>query len=579
MSKLLKYLKPQIIFVILAPLFMFLEVFTELYIPKLMAQIMDFGVVNNDINFIKIVGLKTLIFAILGLIGGIGCAISASVASQNFGASVRYDLFKKVQKFSFVNLDKFNTSSLITRLTNDINQVQEVVMTSLRLLVRAPLIFFGGIIMAFSINKTLTIVLIVTIIILTFAVFYILRLGLPLFKVVQEKIDNVNVVMRENLVGIKVVRAFVREDFEKEKFKKRNKDLKNFTIKAFKVMSAILPIMMVIMNMSIIFILYFGGHQINAGNMQTGDLMAFITYSTQILTALILVGMAIMLVSRGKASIQRINEVLDEEVSIINDENALENCITKGKIEFKNVSFKYPVENSEYILKDINLTIEPGETIGILGGTGSGKSTLVNLILRLYDVSEGEILIDGINIKKISLEYLRNSIGIVLQKAVLFSGTIEENIKWGKKDATDEQVLNAAKASQAFEFIEKIPEKFKSPVAQMGSNFSGGQKQRLSIARTLIKKPKILILDDSTSAVDTETEFKIQKAIKESIPDSTKIVIAQKISTVKNMDKIIIIQDSQIKDIGNHKQLLESSFIYQEIYNSQVKEKGVIINE
>lgn len=575
MSKLLKYLKPQIVAVILAPLLMVVEVVAELYVPRIMSNIIDYGVVNNDLSYIKAQGFLALIVTIIGLLGGVGCSIFASKASQNFGAGVRKDLFKKIQSFSFVNIDKFSTSSLITRLTNDITQIQEVVLMSLKLVVRAPLLLIGSLVITLTISLKLSLILLLTMVILLTVLLLVMKFAMPLFKVVQSKIDNVNSVMRENLVGIRVVRSFVREDFEKDRFENKNKELMDYSLKAFKILAQIMPLMLLILNISLVVVVYNGGLEIDSNKLTSGDLMAFITYLTQILMSLLLVAMVLMQVSRAKASFNRINEVFEEEVSIVNNENPVKDCITKGEIEFKNVTFKYPGsdESSKPVLENINLKFSAGETIGILGGTGAGKSTLVNLILRLYEVTDGEILIDGVNIKNMDLNYLRENIGIVLQKAILFTGTIEENVRWGKKDATEEEVLTAVKSSQAFEFIEKMPDKLNSIVEQMGANFSGGQKQRLSIARTLIKKSKILILDDSTSAVDTETELKIQTAINKLMPDTTKLVIAQKISTVKNMDKIILIQNSTIQGIGTHKELLDSNKIYQEIYSSQVKEK------
>lgn len=575
MSKLLKYLKPHLFYVIFAPILMIVEVVAELFIPIIMSNIIDIGVVNGDLNYVKSRGILSVIITIIGILGGIGCSIFAAIASQNFGANVRKDLFKKIQSFSFVNIDKFSTSSLITRLTNDITQVQEIVLMSLKILVRAPLLLIGSVFIVFTINFKLSLIIVSFIIILVISLILIMKFAMPLFRTVQAKIDGVNAIMRENLVGIRVVRSFVREDFEVNRFKDRNFDLRNFSIKAYKIMALILPFMYLLLNLTTVIVIYKGGLEIRSGILSSGELMAFITYLTQMLMSLMLVAMVLMQLSRGKASLDRINEIFEEEVSITNSENSLKNCITKGNIEFKNVTFKYPSSEDDLkpVLNKINLKFNAGETIGILGGTGSGKSTLISLILRLYDVTEGEILIDGVNIKNMDLEYLRSNIGIVLQKAILFTGTIEDNIRWGRIDATDEEILEAIKASQAYEFIEKMPDKLNSIVEQMGANFSGGQKQRISIARTLIKKSKILILDDSTSAVDTETELKIQTAINQLMPDSTKIVIAQKISTVRNMDKIIVIQNSQIRGIGTHEELLKTNEIYKEIYSSQIKEK------
>ena len=574
MLKLSKYLKPHILFVILAPLCMFVEVSCELILPQIMAEIVNIGIAEENTNFILIKSLFMILIAILGIFGGAGCGIFAAKASQNFGRDVRLEMFKKIQTFSFVNLDKFHTSSLITRLTNDITQIQHVVIMFLKILIRSPLLFIGSLFMAFSINPRLTNILFAAVIILIIITVLIIKKGSAFFEIVQKKLDSVNTIIRENLSGVRVVKAFVRSDLEKNKFKISNEELKDYTIRAFKIMSTIMPVMMIILNITIILVLWFGGKEIENGIMQTGDLMAYITYITQILMSLMMTGMAIMMLSRGGASIHRINEVLDTKPDIINSQNPLKDIIKEGSIEFKNVSFKYPNSSGDLILENINFRANKGETIGILGETGAGKSTFVNLIPRLYDVTDGEILIDGKNIKEIDLSYLRDEIGIVLQKAILFSSTIKENIKWGNKIASDQEVYNAAKKSQAYDFIMDMPYKFDTKLGQMGVNLSGGQKQRISIARTLIKNPKILILDDSTSAVDTQTEAKIQKVLKD-MKNTTKLIIAQKISSVINADKIIIISDGKIVASGNHEELIKTSKIYKDIYNSQIREEDL----
>ncbi len=568
--KLSKYLKPHILFVILAPLSMILEVISELLLPQIMSKIVNIGIANENISYVLLKTLLMLLIALIGIFGGVGCGIFASKASQNFGRDLRLAMFKKIQTFSFVNIDKFHTSSLITRLTNDVTQVQQIVIMLLRMLIRAPFLFIGSLFMAYTINPNLTNILFFAVIILIIAVIFIVKKGAVFFKIVQEKLDSVNTVIRENLSGVRVVKAFVRGDLEQEKFKKSNEELKYFTIKSFKIMSTIIPIMMIILNITIVLVLWFGGKYIESGTMKIGDLMAYITYITQILMSLMMTGMAIMMLSRGAASIGRINDVLDTKPDIKNIENPLINTIKEGEIEFKNVSFKYPESSGDMVLENINFKAKKGETIGILGETGSGKSTFVNLIPRLYDVTEGEILIDGKNIKDIDLSYLRNEIGIVLQKAILFSSTIKENIKWGKKDASDEDIYVASKKAQAYDFIMDMPDKFDTKLGQMGINLSGGQKQRISIARTIIKNPKILILDDSTSAVDNSTEAKIQKALKE-MKNTTKLIIAQKISSIIHSDKIIIISDGKIIASGNHKELIKTSGIYKDIYNSQIR--------
>lgn len=576
MKKLFKYLKPHMFFSILAPLLMLVEVSCELMLPKIMSNIVNIGIANNNINYITTQGLFMLIFSLIGVVGGVGCTIFAAKASQFFGSDVRFALFKKIQSFSFVNLDKFHTSSLVTRLTNDITQIQQIVLMSLRMLVRAPLTFLGGLIMVYSLNSNLTKILFISVFFLIILLYAILKAGFPLFKIAQQKIDRVNTVMRENLSGVRVVKAFVREDLEKKKFKKSNEDLRDTTIKAFKTITLIMPAMMLIMNITTVLILWFGGIKVNTGTMQSGDLMAYINYLTQILMSLMMVGMIVLMISRGKASIDRINEVLDTELDITNPIFPVENCIKYGNIEFKNVSFSYPESTGDMVLKNINFKAEQGQTIGILGQTGAGKSTFVNLIPRLYDVTDGEILIDGINVKNMNLDYLRKSIGIVLQRAVLFSGTIKENLKWGNEKATDNDIINASKNAQAYNFIMELPDKFDTILGQMGVNLSGGQKQRISIARTLMKNPKILIFDDSTSAVDMTTEANIQKSIKKNMPDTTKIIIAQKISSIMYADKIIIIQGGEIAGEGTHEQLLKANEIYKDIYNSQIKKEEVL---
>lgn len=577
MKKILTYLKPYRRTAILAPLLMFIEVIMDLLQPTLLSRIVDNGINAGNIDYIIKTGIIMISVAFIGGLGGFGCIISSTITSQNFATDLRSDLFKKIQSFSFSNLDKFKTGSLITRLTNDVTQVQNIVLMSLRIMVRAPLLFIGGIIMAMSINLKLTLILIISIPILIISVSLIIKKGFPLFTLVQEKIDRVNTVMRENLAGIRVVKAFVREEKEKARFHNANLELTETMINASKLISSTMPVMMLIMNLSIVAVLWFGGLQINAGAMKEGQLIAFINYLTQILFSLLMIAFILMMVSRAKISAERIIEVLETEVDIKDAETARDIEITRGEVIFENVSFQYTGAKGDAVLKNISFKAESGQTVAILGGTGSGKTTLVNLIPRLYDVSSGRILIDHQDIRNYKLNALRKGIGVVLQKSVLFSGTIRDNLKWGNKNVSDEKMIAACKAACAHDFIMSFPEQYDTLLGQGGVNLSGGQKQRLSIARALIKEPKILILDDSTSAVDMETESKIQKALKE-MKGTTIFIIAQRISSVMNADKIIVLEDGEIVAEGRHEELLKTSPIYQDIYHSQIRE-GESLND
>jgi len=577
MKKILTYLKPYRRTAILAPLLMFIEVIMDLLQPTLLSRIVDNGINARNIDYIIKTGIIMISVAFIGGLGGFGCIISSTITSQNFATDLRSDLFKKIQSFSFSNLDKFKTGSLITRLTNDVTQVQNIVLMSLRIMVRAPLLFIGGIIMAMSINLKLTLILIISIPILIISVSLIIKKGFPLFTLVQEKIDRVNTVMRENLAGIRVVKAFVREEKEKARFHNANLELTETMINASKLISSTMPVMMLIMNLSIVAVLWFGGLQINAGAMKEGQLIAFINYLTQILFSLLMIAFILMMVSRAKISAERIIEVLETEVDIKDAETARDIEITRGEVIFENVSFQYTGAKGDAVLKNISFKAESGQTVAILGGTGSGKTTLVSLIPRLYDVSSGRILIDHQDIRNYKLNALRKGIGVVLQKSVLFSGTIRDNLKWGNKNVSDEKMIAACKAACAHDFIMSFPEQYDTLLGQGGVNLSGGQKQRLSIARALIKEPKILILDDSTSAVDMETESKIQKALKE-MKGTTIFIIAQRISSVMNADKIIVLEDGEIVAEGRHEELLKTSPIYQDIYHSQIRE-GESLND
>ncbi len=576
MIRLLGFIKPYWKVALLAPVLMLIEVVTDLYQPLLLASIIDEGVVNGDVPYVLKTGLKMLGIAIIGMAGGVGCTIAASHASQNFGADVRTALFKKVQSFSFTNLDQFKTSSLITRLTNDITQVQNMVLMALRIMVRAPLLCIGGIVMTVVINPRLAAILLVSIPVMLTFMFLIIRAGFPLFSLVQTKIDRVNNVMQENLAGVRVVKAFVRQNQEEKRFKGANDDLMDTTMKASRLVALAMPLIMLIMNASIVAVLWFGGLQVNTGNMQVGQVMAFINYMMQILFSLMMVAFIFIMLSRAKASADRINEVLDTDVDIADPSDATEVIPTKGQVVFDNVTFHYAKAQGDPVLKNISFTVEPGETVAILGGTGSGKTTLVSLIPRLYDINEGRILFDGEDIRAMKLADLRQKISIVLQDSVLFSGTIEDNIKWGWADATSDEVEEIANMAQAHEFINRFPDGYQTLLGQRGVNVSGGQKQRLSIARALLKKPCVLILDDSTSAVDMGTEARLQQALKQRETKSTTFVIAQRISSVMDADRILLLDNGQIVAEGTHTQLLQTSPLYQDIYQSQMGEEDIV---
>lgn len=572
LTKLYKFIRPHWKAALLAPCLMLVEVLSNLWQPKLMAVIIDQGVEAQDVAFIFQTSLKMIGIALVGVFGGIGCTVFASIASQNFGADLRTALFEKVQSFSFTNLNKFKTSSLITRLTHDVVQIQHAVMISLRMLVRAPLMSIGGIFMALTINARLGAILLVAIPILLILLVVVANQAFPLFAKSQQSLDRVNAIMQENLAGIRVVKAYVRADQEQARFGTASLRLRDITVRAARIIALAMPIMMLIMNFSIVAVLWLGGVQVRLGQMKTGQIIAYINYMTQILFSMLMVGMVFIIFSRAQVSAARVNEVLGAKVDIADKQIYTQPVqpIVSGKVEFDRVSFRYPGMGGPPVLKDISLTIEPGTTCAILGATGAGKSTLAHLIPRLYDPIAGKVLVDDRNVKDIPLKTLRAGIGVVLQEATLFSGSIKDNIKWGRPDASDEEVILAATAAQAHDFIMSLPEQYDTQLGQRGVNLSGGQKQRLAIARALIKQPPILILDDSTSAVDLGTEARLQAALAELPEQSTRIIIAQRISSVINANKIIILDDGRIEAEGTHKQLLKTSPIYQDIYHSQV---------
>lgn len=567
-----KYVKPYMKYFILGPLCMIIEVLGEILLPKGMANIINKGVPAGNIPYIIGIMLLMILCAVLMMAGGVGGAYFGAKASVNFAADLRKDVYSKIQHFSFANIDKFSTGSLVTRLTNDITQLQNFVNMLLRMCLRAPGMLIGALIMAILLKPDLALVLAVTIPLMLIVEYFLIKKGFPLFRKMQKKLDALNSTIQENLTNIRVVKSFVREDFETKKFTDANEDLKKSGIDAMTVMVIMMPIMMLFMNFTSVAVLWFGGSMVAFGEMPVGDLSAFINYITQILMSLMMVSVMFMSSSRALASAKRVKEVMEEEIDL-SDAAAKEKekKVTSGKVEFKNVSFRYYKHSAEKVLDSINLTINAGQTVGIIGSTGCGKTTLVSLIPRLYDTDEGEVLVDGVNVKDYDLNHLRNGVGMVLQKNVLFSGTIEENLLWGDENASKAEVQNAASLAQANDFVSSFNDGYNTMLEQSGSNVSGGQKQRLCIARALLKKPKILILDDSTSAVDTATEAKIREAFKNDLADSTKIIIAQRISSVIEADEIVVMDDGKISGIGTHNELMQSNETYREIYASQME--------
>ena len=573
-KKLLPYMKGYWFLSFVSIVGMAVEAACELALPKTMAKIVDIGIVNSDNEYIIKMGVYMLVLAIVGLIGGMTAAKVSAVASQGFAYKIRKAMYENISSFSFKNIDDFSTASLTTRLTNDVTTIQNMVRMILVMLVRAPAMLVISAFYAFSINAKLACVILAVLPIILIAVGFVMKFGFPMFQKMQKKIDAINAVIQENLIGIRVVKAFVREDREKEKFKKRNDDLTQTGIKAGTMIVTAMPIVMAVFDAAILIIVWFGENQVGDGTMQIGDLLSFITYVSQVLMSTMMFAMILLQVVRGKACAQRIGEVLDTKSTITNKENA-KKADGKGMVEFKNVDFKYSKEGSgDLILSDINFKVEPGKVVGIVGSTGCGKSSLVSLIPRLYDVYSGQVLIDGVDVRDYDIESLRDMVGVVLQKNVLFSGTIKENIRWGKADATDEEIVNVCKASCADDFISSFPDGYDTYLAQGGLNLSGGQKQRLCIARAMIKKPKILILDDSTSAVDTATEARIQQSFKNELKDTTVFIIAQRISSVRDADEILVLDDGELKGVGTHDELIKNNEIYQEIVNTQAKGVG-----
>ncbi len=576
--KLAKYLKPYWIFAILAPLTMVGEVFIDLLQPKLMAKIVNEGVIGHDTALIITTGITMLGLVAVGGCFGILSAAFASNAAQSFGNDLRNDAFDKVMHLSLQQTDKFTTGSLVTRLTNDITAVQDMVSMILRMFVRAPMQFIGGIVMAVAISPKFGIVLVCALPLQLLLVFLMLKKATPLYMSVQKKLDKVNSVVQENVTGARVVKAYVKEEHEIGRFNAANTDLKNVNLSVQKLMATLSPILMLIMNGSVIAILLVGGREVEdaigvVGGMKVGDVMSAITYITQILMSMMMVSMMFQSLTRASASAQRIIEILDSDPALVDAKKIPETTET-GAVDFKNVSFRYPNSAGRPVLENVNLSVRKGENIAIIGATGSGKSSLVNLIPRFYDADSGEVLIDGVNVKEYDLETLRHKIAFVLQKTELFSGTVADNIRWGRPDATDEEVKSAAKIAQADEFIEKFADKYDTIIAEKGASLSGGQKQRIAIARAIIRRPEVLIFDDSTSALDLGTEAKLHKALRENITDTTVIMIAQRIASIRNCDRIAVIENGTIIAFAPHDELMKTCATYRDIYDSQQRNGG-----
>ncbi len=570
--KLAHFLKPYWLWAILAPLAMLVEVVMDLTQPQMMQRIIDNGVAARDMNYVLMSAGLMIVFALIGAIGGIGCTIYTFKASQGFGADLRAGLFRKVQTLSFRNLDQFDTGQLVTRLTNDVTQMQEAVAALLRIMVRAPLLMIGSLIMAILTAPQLAFIPFALIPLVLAGVWWIISRAYPLYGEVQTRLDSLNTVMQENLAGVRVVKAFVRAGKEIERFGAANVNLTNQLIKVARVTAVTMPMMMILMNVGVAGVLWFGGNQALAGVMHIGQIVAFVNYLQQTLMSLLMVSMLVLQVSRAAASAQRIEKVMDSTPDVQNKPTALREFAPRGRVAFENVTFSYDGHAGDPVLKDITFVAEPGQTVALLGSTGAGKSSLVHLIPRFYDVTGGRVTIDGVDVRDIDQTVLHRNIGIALQETVLFSGAIRDNIRYGHPGASDEEVIAAAKAAQAHDFITGMPDGYDTQLGQRGVNLSGGQKQRIAIARALLIKPTVLILDDSTSAVDVETEVEIQAALVEaqSERDQTIFVIAQRISTVLNADKILVIEDGQIAAQGRHAELLVSSPIYRDIYDSQL---------
>ena len=576
LRKLARYTKGYGIYILLGVLCSVGESVLELELPQAMSEIVDVGIANGDRSYILLTGLKRFLMAIAALLCGVGAAALAAKASMGFGANLRQAEYEQVQRFSFANIEHFSTASLITRLTNDISSVQMTLFMGMRMCVRAPVMLLTALIKAMEISLDLSQVFLVVIPLLVIAVAIVIRYVGPFFTALQSATDDLNLVVQENLNAVRVVKSFVREDEEKEKFRVRSDKLRDTAERAFGFVVTFMPIMIMLMGGTIVSIMWLGGHDVVEGTLLSGDLMAFFTYASEILMSLMMVSMVLMILTRAIACGKRVVEVLDEQPQITDAQADPALTVENGDIRFDHVYFKYHPTAEGWNLTDIDLHIESGMTVGILGGTGSAKTTLVSMIPRLYEVNGGAVYVGGHNVKEYTMEALRDGCAMVLQKNTLFSGTIRENLRWGRAEATDQEIEEACRMACADEFIEKMPDGYDTYIEQGGTNVSGGQKQRLCIARALLRRPKVLILDDSTSAVDTATDAKIRAALKTALPDATKLIIAQRITSVMDADRIIVLDDGHVVGLGTHEQLMESCSIYREVYESQ--QEGVSID-
>ena len=576
LRKLARYTKGYGIYILLGVLCSVGESVLELELPQAMSEIVDVGIANGDRSYILLTGLKMFLMAIAALLCGVGAAALAAKASMGFGANLRQAEYEQVQRFSFANIEHFSTASLITRLTNDISSVQMTLFMGMRMCVRAPVMLVTALIKAMEISLDLSQVFLVVIPLLVIAVAIVIRYVGPFFTALQSATDDLNLVVQENLNAVRVVKSFVREDREKEKFRVRSDKLRDTAERAYGFVVMFMPVMVMLMGGTIVSLMWLGGHDVAEGSLLSGDLMAFFTYASEILMSLMMVSMVLMFLTRAIACGKRIVEVLDEQPQITDDGADKTLTVENGDIRFDHVYFKYHPTAEDWNLTDIDLHIESGMTVGILGGTGSAKTTLVSMIPRLYEVNGGAVYVGGRNVKEYTMEALRDGCAMVLQKNTLFSGTIRENLRWGRAEATDQEIEEACRMACADEFIEKMPDGYDTYIEQGGTNVSGGQKQRLCIARALLRHPKVLILDDSTSAVDTATDARIRAALKTALPDATKLIIAQRITSVMDADRIIVLDDGHVVGLGTHEQLMESCSIYREVYESQ--QEGVSID-